>query len=185
MHTKSYYSMLLLGIGAGMSFFVFVAVQIRLAQIDMADPSTWPNMGPQMAYFGIPMFTAFVAVPSVLINLCLDLAKQGRVSGPRLWFVLGAAYSLLGTSYPMAVAGMNGVVSLLIGATVAIVAALFVRRHWGQHFLCSVGNLATDVPRAVRCRNAALPGVLVSVAADDPSRSGCNTTFDSSRQEPS
>lgn len=132
MHTKSYYSMLLLGIGAGMAFFVFIAVQINLARIDMADPATWPNMGPQMAYFGIPMFTAFVAVPSVFINLCLDLAKHRRVTRPMPWFALGAAYSLLGASYPMAVAGMNGVISLLIGSTFAIVAALLVRRRWGE-----------------------------------------------------
>ncbi|HEY0684011.1 MAG TPA: hypothetical protein VGD45_16895 [Steroidobacter sp.] len=130
MYAKSYYSMMLLGICAGLSFFVFIGVQIALARIDMDDPATWPNMGPQMAYFGIPMFSAFVAIPSVLINVLLDLTKQRRVRLPMHWFWLGAAYSLLGTSYPMAVAGMNGTASLLIGGAAAIAAAFIVRRHW-------------------------------------------------------
>lgn len=132
MYAKSYYSMMLLGICAGTSFFVFIAVQIALARIEMSDPATWPNMGPQMAYFAIPMFSMFVAIPSVLINLLLDRAKQKRPRRPMLWFGLGAAYSLLGASYPMAVAGMDGIVSLLIGGATAIAAALIVRRRWGE-----------------------------------------------------
>ena len=132
MYTKSHYLMMLFGILAGMSFLVFIAVQIALARIDMSDPATWPNMGPQMAYFGIPMFTTFVAVPSVLINLLLDLAKKKRLRRPMPWFALGAAYSLLGASYPMVVAGMDWIISIVVGGLAAIAAALVVRQAWGD-----------------------------------------------------
>ena len=65
-------------------------------------------------------------------DVLLDLAKQKRLRRPMSWFGLGAAYSLLGASYPMTVVGMNGIVSLLIGGATAIAAALVVRRRWGE-----------------------------------------------------
>ena len=50
----------MLAMFAGIAAFTWLDVQISLSAIDPKDPSSWPNMAPQVRYGFIPLLAALV-----------------------------------------------------------------------------------------------------------------------------
>ena len=86
--------LMLLGVYVGVAFFVAIDVNLSLAAIDPSDPSTWPNMGPELRYFfGIPVFGTLLVVVALIVNSVVSQFHR-RVFHPLVWFCFGLAYSL-------------------------------------------------------------------------------------------
>jgi hypothetical protein len=113
------------------SIFTLLDVQISLARIDMNDPATWPNMSPQVRYFFIPVLSAYLAVPAVIINFILSFIDRRRLLKVKHWAAFGAAFASVTAVLPIAHLGINGpiVFWFLVGA--ALLMVIMVRRLYG------------------------------------------------------
>jgi hypothetical protein len=122
---------MVLAIGVGVAIFMVADVQLALASIDPDNPETWPNMGPQIRYFFIPVIAAYVAVAAVVANLILSLVDHRSMGRLIHWALLGGAYSLVATLLPMRYLGVNVKIGALVCVVVALVCVLLVRWRFG------------------------------------------------------
>lgn len=106
-------------------------VQITLARIDPNDSSTWPEMGPEIGYFFIPVLAALLAVAAVILNALLTLMDHRHLSEPKHWAALGGAFALVSVALPVSALGIQGPVVLGCAVVFALFAAVLVRRFCG------------------------------------------------------
>jgi hypothetical protein len=126
------YIAMVLTIAVAVTLFSVADVQISLAYIDPSDPSTSPNMAPQIRYYFIPFLAAALAVASVLFNLLLDFIQRRRLFRLSHWMILGAAYGLAASSLLTRYFSIGGALPLLLGPALAICAVLLVRWRYGS-----------------------------------------------------
>ena len=118
-------------IGLVVAVLTVLDVGISLSRIDMNDSATWPDMGPEIKYFFIPMLTGFVALVAVAVNFALSLLDRRRLSQTKHWAALGAAFALVLVAQPIAALGVKGSVVLWFSAAAALLAVILVRRFFG------------------------------------------------------
>ncbi|MGE5492256.1 MAG: hypothetical protein ACM31P_13315 [Actinomycetota bacterium] len=113
------------GVYLGVAIIVAIDVNVSLAAIDPADPNTWPEMGPQVRYFFVPVFGTILAILAVCLNAIVGFFHR-RDFHWAVWFMLGAAYSFMLSALPLSraihVPALGGTISLLF--TVLAVAAI-------------------------------------------------------------
>jgi hypothetical protein len=118
-------------IGLVVALFTVLGVQLSLARIDMNDPRTWPDVGPAIKYFFIPVLTAFVALVAVVVNFALAFVDHRRLSQTKHWATLGVAFGLVAVAQPAAALGVNGPIVLWFSVVAALLAAILIRRRYG------------------------------------------------------
>lgn len=113
------------GVYLGVAIIVAIDVNVSLAAINPADPNTWPEMGPQVRYFFVPIFGTILAIVAVCLNVIIGLFHR-RDFHWAVWFILGTAYSLMLSALPLGrvihMPMLGGTISLLF--TVLAVVAL-------------------------------------------------------------
>ena len=116
----------LVAIGASIGTAVIVAidVQLSLAAMDFSDPSTLPNMGPQVRYFFIPVLAAIALAVGSFLDLLLWLAFGRRpLRSGYHYVVLGICYSLSLAVLPLGVVLPNAFPSIALGPVFVLLAA--------------------------------------------------------------
>lgn len=85
---------MMLGVYVGVAVFVTIDVNLSLAAMNYNDPSSLPNMGPELRYFiVIPLFGTLLAVAALVVNSVVSQFHR-RTFHPAVWFCFGLAYSL-------------------------------------------------------------------------------------------
>jgi type IV secretory pathway VirB2 component (pilin) len=79
------------GVYLGVAIIINIDVNASLAAIDPANPNTWPEMGPQVRYFLVPVIGAILAVVAVCLNAIVGLFHR-RDFHWAVWPILGVAY---------------------------------------------------------------------------------------------
>jgi hypothetical protein len=122
---------MILAIGGGVTVFMIADVQLALARIDPNNSATWPNMGPQIRYLFIPVIAGALAGVAVIVNLLLYLVDRRRMASLSHWVLLGAAYSLIASMFPLRYLGVHVEMALIVSIVMALACVLFVRWHYG------------------------------------------------------
>src|SRR5262245_28528012 len=86
---------LILGLACGLAIITIADVELSLAVINMNDPSTWPQMGPQIRYFVMPVVGIMIAGIAILVELSLFRWLKQNTKLKFAWFCLGLSYSLI------------------------------------------------------------------------------------------
>lgn len=125
LRTLMKYCLFVLGVYLGVAVIVAIDVTVSLAAIDPSDPSTAPEMGPEIRYFLIPVFGTILAILAVCLNAIIGLFHR-RDFHWAVWPVLGSAYSLSLSALPLGRAirmpMVSGTIALL--STVLVVATI-------------------------------------------------------------
>jgi len=125
------YMIMIAGIAIVVALSTVIDVQISLARINTRDPSTWPDIGPQIRYFFIPVFSAALAICSVIVNLLLQLVSRRYFTSWSHWGLLGASFGLVSLMFPAFRLGVSlpGAASIFIVSS--LVCAVWVRVYFG------------------------------------------------------
>lgn len=122
----------LLALLAGIALLVFLDVQVSVAAIDPSNPTTWPNMAPQIRYLFIPVFfiitLLFTAIADPLLRGLLALPSLAK---PWQYAALGFSYSTLLAS-PLVARFVEGP-GLIAGPVLAVLLAALVRHRARAH----------------------------------------------------
>lgn len=121
---------MLAGVFLGVAVAVCVDVQVQLAQINPEDPTTYPNMGPQMEYFTIPVIFVYLAIPSLVATAIAEAASRRRFPIYRQWLYLGASYTLVLGAIPIARLGADLRVSAALCLMLAALSATCLWRRY-------------------------------------------------------
>lgn len=125
------YALLILGVYFGVAIIVAIDVNASLAAIDPADARTWPEMGPQVRYFFIPVLGSILAIAAVCINIIVGLFHRRDFRWP-VWFMLGVAYSFALSVLPLGQAIHVPMVANTISALVTVLAVVVIRVAFGR-----------------------------------------------------
>jgi hypothetical protein len=126
---KSRFGWILLGMVTGTIGIVVADVHVSVASINPTDPSTYPNMAPQIRYLFIPVLfvpvLCFAAGLYPLLNWLFGPIRKPTVTAHIL---LGLCYSGLLASLPLGVVLPRHPASLLVGPVFAFFAAAVPHR---------------------------------------------------------
>ena len=86
---------LAIGIAVGVGAIMSVDVELSVAAMDLADPSTLPNMHPGIRYLFIPVIAFGVFVGAALLELLTFRVLRPRTTTRVGWLLLGCSYSLI------------------------------------------------------------------------------------------
>jgi hypothetical protein len=125
------YVVMALTIGVGVALFMFADIQLALARIDPGNSATWPNMDPQVRYVLVPILAPVVAVAAVVVDLLLGLVYRRRIVRLTHWVLLGVAYSLVMSLFPIRYLGVDGRIALLVCPSIAFACVILVRWRYG------------------------------------------------------
>jgi type IV secretory pathway VirB2 component (pilin) len=94
------YGLFVFGVYLGVAIIIDIDVNASLAAIDPANPNTWPEMGPQVRYFLVPVIGTILAVVAVCLNAIVGLFHR-RDFHWAVWPILGVAYSIMLSALPL------------------------------------------------------------------------------------
>lgn len=115
----------------GTALFMALDVELAKARIDPNDPSTWPNMAPQIRYLFIPVVAGGLTVAAVILNWLMSLVDRRRIVSLTHWVLLGASFSFLASSLPLRYLGVSIEASLIGSIAVALGGAAWIRYRFG------------------------------------------------------
>jgi hypothetical protein len=110
---------------------MFADIQLALAKIDPGNSATWPNMHPEIRYFLVPFLAPVVAVAAIVVDLLLGLVYRRRIVRLTHWVLLGAAYSLVMSFFPIRYLGVDARIALFVCPFIAFACAILVRWRYG------------------------------------------------------
>lgn len=114
----------------GVVALVHLDVDVSLAAMDSNNPSTLPNMAPQIRYLFIPILWAIVLVFAAISDAVMRMMlPETPLAGRAHLFSLGLSYSLLLAAFPLSRALSLPPSFVLAGPTLAICCAALVRWH--------------------------------------------------------
>ncbi len=98
------HSLLALGVIIAVAVATFADVQILVSRIDPSNPDTWPNMGPQVKLFFIPIYAIpFCMLTSVFVSI---YEKKHRKTSSKSWFLQGTGFGLIALLVPITSLGL-------------------------------------------------------------------------------
>ncbi|MEQ1517202.1 MAG: hypothetical protein ABL931_12020 [Usitatibacteraceae bacterium] len=86
---------LAIGIAAGVCAIMSIDVELSVAAMDLADPSTLPNMHPGIRYLFIPVIAFGVFAGAAVLELLSFRVLRPRTTTRVGWLLLGCSYSLI------------------------------------------------------------------------------------------
>ena len=102
-------------------------------RINLADPSTWPNMAPPIRYFFAPQLAALLLIVAVVVNAVAGIGRRRPFAPLWGWVVLGLAYSLPPAAFPLSYLGVGLFAALTLSSL-----CTFLAVWWGVR--CFGGN---------------------------------------------